>query len=503
MPVLLGRLAALALLIALAACSVGGADTEQDMTPTEADGSTSSPEVSTPAALELLSDRVIEDPLPDPQGTVEVLGRAVYTAAEKRQLSQDTDGFAESDIAVTDDLIVVAPATRMVTAMDRDTGEVAWTSRPPGLDGETVCRIVHPHPDAEVVVLVTAGTSTCERFTRLDLRTGEVKGTTLLEFGDLASTGLVSGVATIGPYTFVGLDTLDRSGISVLDVKGRLRQVADDVDLGMDLGEDLVSVMALPGSDVLVAELSSEEGIDTGRETGETERYVGLRVLADGSLERIWDVGGVEVRESLRPRARLVQNYAGVTLFERETPEGVLWRTTFRRGGREVPRLSAMDPETGLLSSSLVLDGGRQGVPQWLAVQFFSRDTLVDGDEVFSLSASEDLLSLVRYDLGAGEVSWAWKPRIPHDYGPVLADLIGLTSDGEYVYASGNAGLDTLVVKLDRDTGEIVATWRFDDRFDSTFDRARMWLVDDLLVWVPKGAGGVEERDYVAVTRLG
>lgn len=491
-------LAALLLAGSLSACSPDGSDDGDGATPE----TPSSDSAAQPPVLELLSERVVVDPLPDPEGTVEVVGRAVYTKAQKRALSRDTGFFDQPDVAVTDELVVVAPATRLVTAVDRASGEVVWAKRPRGLDGESICRLVHPAPDSEVVVLVTS--STCERFTRIDLRTGKVVGTTQLDLFELASSTLATGIATVGPHTFVGRDTVAGSSISVFDEEGELREVVEDDDLGLDEDQDLDVVMALPGSDVIVAVLSSEQGVDTTRESGRSETYVGLRVLPDASLEEIWRVGGVELRESLRPRARLVQSSTGVTLFERETPEGVLWSTTIRRGGREVPRLSAMDPETGLFSGNFVLDKRAPGLPSWQQTQFFSWDTLADGDEVFSLTLeSGELVSLGGYDLGAGKVSWAWEPKIPHQYPPVLAELIALTSDDEYVYASGNADLDTVVVKLDRDTGKPVAQWRFDDRFDSTFDRARKWLVGDLLIWVPDGVGATLSRDYLAITRLG
>lgn len=62
--------------------------------------------------------------------------------------------------------------------------------------------------------------STCERFTRIDLRTGKVVGTTQLDLFELASSTLATGIATVGPHTFVGRDTVAGSSISVLDEQG-------------------------------------------------------------------------------------------------------------------------------------------------------------------------------------------------------------------------------------------------------------------------------------------
>lgn len=119
-------LAALLLAGSLSACSPDGSDDGDGTTPETSSGDSA----SQPPVLELLSERVVVDPLPDPEGTVEVVGRAVYTTAQKRALSRDTGFFDQPDVTVTDELVVVAPATRLVTAVDRASGEVVWAKRP-------------------------------------------------------------------------------------------------------------------------------------------------------------------------------------------------------------------------------------------------------------------------------------------------------------------------------------------------------------------------------------
>lgn len=492
---------AVLLACALSACSSGGsADAGA-----RGQGPDSSVQVEEPVAepaLDLVSDRVVEDALSDPRGTVEVLTRATYSRSQQLSLDRVTDFGGEPDIAVTEDLVVVAPATRLVTAVDRKSGEVVWTRRPRGLGADQqLCRVLHPSPESEVVVLLTG--YPCLRFTRMDLRTGRVLGTTRLDSLELASTGSLSGTATVGPHTFVGLEDRGVSTVAVLDEEGELREVADADAIGLEGQEELEAVAGLPGSDVLLAMVSAEDPFDDTRETGELDRYIGLRVLPDASLEPLWSVDGVQLRDSLRPRARLVQSIADNTLFPIESPEGVLWKTFIRRGG-VVPRLSTIDPETGAMSAGLVAPPDLRGGQPFAAQQQYStRDAIADGDELFGVASGSGRSPLTRYDLGKGKVTWGWTPRLRTEYSSLVADLIALTSDGEHVYASGNADLDTVVVKLDRESGKVVAQWRFEDRFDSVYDRSRHFLVDDLLFWVPLGAGASQSRDYLAVTRLG
>jgi hypothetical protein len=108
--------------------------------------------------------------------------------------------------------------------------------------------------------------------------------------------------------------------------------------------------------------------------------------------------------------------------------------------------------------------------------------------------------NLTFYDYATGDIRWTVTREYEH-ISPQSADPIGMSPDGEHLYAMVWADRARLV-ELDAATGKLQRTWMFPD--DVGFDLAdsEVYIHDDLRVWLSQLDSSVTKK-YAATFRLG
>lgn len=480
-PTMPGRRAASAALVlgclALAGCTSDSTPARPDASasPTAAGSVNASP---TPLpASQVQGTRVFDDPATSTSALEEV-ATLEYTPELRNMIETagDSSSFATgAGVVFTPQATVIAASSQLLTALDPATGQAQWHLILPERDRErhSICRIVHPTPDSDVIVAFAGGF--CGYKAVIDIETGKLLSMKPVGDGLLPS---IDGPATVGGFTY--LSTLKRAPYSLTDSvyrlnsQGNLVEVLDAEDLNLGADDSIFGVDTLAGSNKLLITISPD-----GQTSLLQGRYIGAEVLSDGSLRVAWVQSRKKVAAAARPQATMVASETGGLMYPTETlDEGVAFLSVIRKGV-PTPRISAMDPETGLMTRGLALPQNPPGgFPIWAGTQAPPHNgALLVDDQLFSIAGPNKVENLVRYDLARNKIAWVFAPQFKTKNPAIMvAGVIGVSADRGFVYAFGRSDFDSRIYKLDYNTGKPVDFWQVPDEFSFELDGSDMYL---------------------------
>lgn len=385
----------------------------------------------------------------------------VQTVVKGRATARGEEALTEGQVVASEDLIFVLPDAQVLTAVDRETGKVAWRTelKIRKADATGACRLVAPPADATAIVVFSG--MFCGQIDSYSLEDGS-----FLESSTDRSSIIPSAAEPIaaGGAVFWA----DDEGISRIEPDGTSDLVVATVQLGLKGSRSVNNLATIAGSDVLVA-ASHRPGSADGAD------YFGLQVSDDGDLEEVWRRGP---REAHGPESML--QYSTMRWFM----DGVLFDTV--RRGVVTPRMLMFDPETGETEDrTFVLERDPPGgYPAWIEGKFPKETEVHAEGQVFSAAGDGGFgfkPNVVRYDLAENEVAWAWEPKFPFDVA-TSGQPLAVSEDGEHVYVLWVEFDETRLVELDYETGRQQRVWPVPASVSKVMTDVSGTLVGDQLV---------------------
>lgn len=394
-----------------------------------------------------------------------------FTIRTPRHSGPDS-GYGIVGPVFTRELVLFVDGHDYLHAIDRATGKQRWRvkRRSDTKGGDTPCALIHPTPDAEVVVLNHGGGQLCGNFAVYSLADGSVteKYDSVPRAGRQIGFELASNsdlVVVDGRTLFLDAD----DNLLRLEADGTTSSVGSPVILhDSDPEWSAGRLVALPGSDVMMTRIARTDD-EFELDEDEDGKLLGFRLSDNDLPELVWTQ---DVRQ-------LMSSSPGHVFGQLEISSvlpGVVV-DVFRSDGGRRTRYRRIDPETGELTSpgySFDRNEARE-VPGFALPYAVDESVLGDDASVFTPMISKGAnrpTAIARLDLDSGEAAWSWRiPGAPQKgYSNAVADVVTTSPDGALVYVRTSVNLDTRLWELDAETGEPVRSWVLSKRGSTTSD---------------------------------
>lgn len=302
-------------------------------------------------------------------------------------------------------------------------------------DGDTPCALTLPTPDADVVVVNHGGGQLCGYFTVYSLADGSIteKYDSVSRIGreinfDLASNS--SLVVVEGRTYFVDAD----SNLLRFEADGTTSTVGSPAVL-VDAETDgkLNHLVALPGSDVMMARLQTGDGkVDFDEDEDGT--LIGFRVNDSDLPELVWQQ---DIRKLMSKKSS--PGHMPGRFYTTTDLPGVIV-DQFRAAGGVHTRYRVVDPATGELSSpGFTFDRNPKDLPGFASTYVVDQSVRAADSSVFTPITPRGQVSptaVRRLDLASGEAVWSWSIPGAAKRGTLssTADVVSTSPDGALVY---------------------------------------------------------------------
>lgn len=372
----------------------------------------------------------------------------------------------------TEDLVLFTDEHDFLHAIDRSTGRERWRvkRRSTSKGGDTPCALTLPTPDAEVVVMNHGLGQWCGYFTVYSLADGSITE----EYDSVPREGrrinfnlaINSDLVLVEGRTYF-LDADDN--LLRLEADGTTSSVGSPAVL-VDADEEWTtnSLVALPGSDVMMARLQTTDG-DVELDEDEDGKLIGFRINDSDLPELVWqqDIRTLMSKKSSPGHVR------GRFAISPDVPGAI--GDGFRAGAGLSTRYRVIDPETGELSSpGFTFGSNPDDLPAFVLPQVIDQSLRAADSSVFTPITPRGQVSPIavrRLDLASGEAMWSWSiPGTGKGAISAAADVISTSSDGSLVYVRTAVDFDGRLWELDAATGELVRSWQFSDRPPEVYD---------------------------------